>query len=309
MAAAVVGIIVATSLVRLRQLERRDAAETRAVEELRTAGGKVDEISQAWDTILGIKTYVVDFRGIRTTDAALRPLEDIGRLFQVALSDSGVADAGLSHLAGRTDLEHLLLDNGPVPESGAPRNRITDGGLRHLEGMRRLFSLALSGSDVTDDGLRHLAGLPRLTVLEMNRCRIEGPGLAHLGRLPHLEVLWLDDNPITDEGLRPVGDLEGLTFLSLVGTSVTDAGLRHLYGLQHLRQLRLDVSRFSPRAITELRRAMPPDLKIIAIPTTTPGIRPAAPPPPGDASPSAPPGGSAGRGSWAASRAIHDGGA
>ena len=68
-----------------------------------------------------------------------------------------MTDAGLGHLQGLRRLEKLYLYG----------TRITDAGLGHLQGMDQLQKLYLAGTEVTDAGLATLVGLSRLSVLDL----------------------------------------------------------------------------------------------------------------------------------------------
>jgi hypothetical protein len=92
---------------------------------------------------------------------------------------------------------------------------IADRELEHLQGMRGLRYLDLSGTGVTDAGLVHLLGCT------------------------NLESLHLWDTAVSDDGLAVVGKMTSLRHLGLGGTRVTDAGLAHLRGLTRLRSLQL----------------------------------------------------------------------
>jgi Leucine-rich repeat (LRR) protein len=74
---------------------------------------------------------------------------------------------------------------------------ITDEGLAHLKGHKKLVRLSLDDTPVTDAGLAHLAGLKGLTVLMLNGTKVSDAGLAHLKATP-LKVLRIDNTGITD---------------------------------------------------------------------------------------------------------------
>src|SRR5262249_1121592 len=59
---------------------------------------------------------------------------------------------------------------------------ITNDGLRHLAGLKKLICLNLEGQPVTDAGLVHLRGLERLEYLELGGTRATAEGAAGLLR-------------------------------------------------------------------------------------------------------------------------------
>jgi hypothetical protein len=74
---------------------------------------------------------------------------------------------------------------------------VTDQTLEYLQGMDRLYSLDLNGTQITDEGLKILAGLPALRELRLARTKI------------------------TDEGFKKfLIDKESLLKLDLTGTAV-----------------------------------------------------------------------------------------
>jgi hypothetical protein len=68
----------------------------------------------------------------------------------------GIGDAGIKHLAGLTEMERLGV--------GGPK--VTNDGLVHLTGMKKLKNLTLKG-DITDEGLGHLESLQSLQFLNI----------------------------------------------------------------------------------------------------------------------------------------------
>ena len=70
----------------------------------------------------------------------------------------------------RLQLEALDLGN----------TRITDAGLAHLKGMKKLQRLALVGTGITDAGLANLNGLEELATLELAGTQVKGPGVEDL---------------------------------------------------------------------------------------------------------------------------------
>ena len=154
---------------------------------------------------------------VTTTVTRLPPVFD-GAL-SASLAGGAIGDAGLSALAGRTELRRLDLSGNAIEDISA------------LSGLQALESLDLSENEVS--GLAPLAGLTELRRLDLAGNRIDE--LWPLGALPKLEVLLLDGNRVADIGaLTHLGRLENL---GLAGNLVADA--RPLADLWSLRRLDL----------------------------------------------------------------------
>jgi serine/threonine protein kinase len=149
-----------------------------------------------------------------------RRLMDFGPIQLLDLSHSYITNAGLAQLRKLTGLQRLNLWD---------CMGITEVGLHHLEALKGLTSLGLSGCDITDWGLRHLKALPNLTDLDLAGCsEITDAGLTHLQALPKLANLRLSGIRITDKGIAELKPLTNLASLELVGTTVTDLGVAQL---------------------------------------------------------------------------------
>ena len=154
---------------------------------------------------------------VTTTVTRLPPAFD--RALSASLAGGAIGDAGLSALAGRTELRRLDLSDNALEDISA------------LSGLQALESLDLSGNEVSD--LAPLAGLTELRRLDLAGNRIDE--LWPLGALPKLVVLLLDGNRVADIGaLMHLGRLENL---GLAGNLVADA--RPLADLWSLRRLDL----------------------------------------------------------------------
>jgi hypothetical protein len=92
-------------------------------------------------------------------DEDMACLANLKRLRRLLISEyeAYLTDAGMSHLAGLTELE-LLYIGGP---------QLTDKALSYLSNMKKLQRLSIRGA-FTDDGLRHLEGLENLQSVQMS---------------------------------------------------------------------------------------------------------------------------------------------
>jgi len=68
------------------------------------------------------------------------------------LSETGITDAGLAHLAGLKRLRRLTLE----------KTNVTNDGLKHLAALEQLARLDVKYTQVTEGGLQHLKGAKRL---------------------------------------------------------------------------------------------------------------------------------------------------
>jgi Leucine-rich repeat (LRR) protein len=156
-----------------------------------------------------------------------------------------VTDEELKNLEAFADIEGLSF--------GGPK--LTDDGLKHVAGMKKLRDLAVSGSSqVGDAGLEHLRGLTNLVSLALYNTKVTGATFEVLAGMANLQTLHLSDTPTTDDGLKHLAALNGLESLNLARTKITDAGMVHLRGLTELRVLGLgNNEQLTDRAMEPLR--------------------------------------------------------
>lgn len=97
--------------------------------------------------------------------------------------------------------------------------------LKLLPGLRGLY---LNQTPISDAGLKHVAGLKRLIVLGLTGTKITDAGLKELAGLQNLELLQLSDTAITDVGLKEVAKFKKLRRLLVTNTRVTEGGIGEL---------------------------------------------------------------------------------
>jgi Leucine-rich repeat (LRR) protein len=108
----------------------------------------------------------------------------------VYLSGPDVTDAGLKHLAGLKRLQNLKLYG----------TKVTDAGLKELAGLKRLLHLSLYKSEVTDAGLKHLARFKQLKTFNLSKTQVTAKGIAELRKaLPDLKISWTAGSGRADE--------------------------------------------------------------------------------------------------------------
>ena len=170
-----------------------------------------------------------------------------GHVVSVLLGEQG-SDRELAHVGRLSQLKYLSLN----------RSRVTDAGLRSLEGLTHLEELSLRETAVTDPGLVHLRRLAQLKQLDLSLTEITSTGLVHLVGLNQLTDLSLRATQIDDHGMTHLEKLSNLQRLDLTNdTRITDAGLAYLKRLSGLRALTLWNVKFTSGGLKELRRASP----------------------------------------------------
>lgn len=91
----------------------------------------------------------------------------------------------------------------------------TDAELDGISEMKDLPALLINGK-ITDDGLRYLDGLTSLKELWIYQTHVNGTGLRHLKKLNHLEFLYIDSN-LSDDGVAQLAQMTQLKRLSIPG--------------------------------------------------------------------------------------------
>jgi hypothetical protein len=185
----------------------------------------------------------VSFHGKSVGDEALASfIKAYGdRLAGLYLSNTGISDSSLRHLAGLPHIQDLKIGNidprHAPPGATLPLNTITDAGLIHLKSLTSLTSLDLGGLPVSDEGLDVLKDLPNLGGLYLDRTKVHGPWFGRLKSLPGLALIYLDGSAMTDEGLSHLKGATNLQMLSLVDIPLTARGLTSLTSLPKLNRL------------------------------------------------------------------------
>lgn len=110
----------------------------------------------------------------------------------------------------------------------------TDAGLVEIAKCENLTSVFISGAaNITDSGLKHLVGLKKLRSLCLlaqaaPRLKITDAGLKAVAEMSQLRDLWLGDMPITDAGLKELEKLTHLQELQIDSKLVTPGAIREL---------------------------------------------------------------------------------
>jgi hypothetical protein len=144
---------------------------------LRVSRAKHDDATLDWSGLTRLEFLSIDMTPLKDADLA-----SLGKLthLKALLGLVGISDAGLANLAGLTELQRLDMGDA----------KLTNEGLRHLENMRKLDLLVISGS-FTSQGLESLEGLRALrTLMITSAAPLSEQALARLqGKLPNLTRL------------------------------------------------------------------------------------------------------------------------
>jgi len=154
-----------------------------------------------------------------------------------------LTDEGLKNLNGLMGLRELHLGY----------TEVTDAGLEHLKELTSLGVLTLPDLKITDSGLEHLRGLKNLTQLYLDQTRISDAGIQRLHAFPLLSSLSLNATAVSNQGLEHIGLIAGLGQLRLGNTKVSDTGLEHLKGLTKLHALDIAETQVTDRGLEHIK--------------------------------------------------------
>jgi hypothetical protein len=222
--------------------------------EERGATIKIDTAGLAWmRALLGEEGFqkvgLVALSGRQFTDDDMAQVEQLRSLDWLTIENTSITDAGLARLHSLTCLDDLEL---------ADNEKITDDGLRHLAGLKRLLYLDLTGAQVRGPGLAHLRSLPELHVVNLNNSSVTDKGIERLSHVCSLFDIDLEGcGRVTDAGLRPLANCPNLRSVGLERTHVTDAGLDALARVKTLELVTLDETRVTEAGIHRLQSALP----------------------------------------------------
>jgi|HigsolmetaAR202D_1030399.scaffolds.fasta_scaffold09375_2 Leucine-rich repeat (LRR) protein len=163
-----------------------------------------------------------------------------GKIVEVSLRSSWIADSDLQALSTFQDLHRLDLSHTRITDLGfrelKPLTQITDlnlyyaeqigdGALAVIRNWRNLKRLNLRGTKVTDAGVEQLAEHPALESLDVGFSLFTDGGFQALTSIPNLKELAAGGNKVTDVGLNSLRLMPNLRVLDLNGAQRTDSGL------------------------------------------------------------------------------------
>ena len=146
----------------------------------------------------------ISFSGTRLTAAGLPSLGSLAKLESIVFSGSSIDDDGLASVKDLAGLETLIFDG---------CQGITDRGVAHFERLKNLRVLRICRDDtlhgqnpsaqvITDVGMKHLAGLRRLEELTLTGQKVSDAGFEHLTGLVRLERLSVSETSLTPAGIE-----------------------------------------------------------------------------------------------------------
>lgn len=204
-------------------------AELTQLQLLQIGNGVTDEGLNLIEKLQRLRRLKIDSPSV--TDDGLKSLRSLANLLVLQLPKS-VSGTGLKHLSASTQLQELVLP-------GA-----TDRGLQSLSKFSALRKLTVHGRSVTDEGMAHFVGVKKLEDLSLRHTAISDSGVALIARhLPQLRKLNLNHCAITAACVPELCRLRELEFLGVYNTSL--AGQRDVLNMSQT------------TAVQTLRRSLP----------------------------------------------------
>ena len=149
--------------------------ESEAIKKIQNAGGRVQRISAA-DESIEISFALSDKPVGDDQIASVRSFKNV---IWLNLAGTKVTGEGLKHIA-KLPLQKLHLE----------KTSIGDDGLKHLKELKDLVYLNLYDTQVTDAGLKHLKGLKNLRNLYVWKSKVTATGMKQLNQaLPQLTIV------------------------------------------------------------------------------------------------------------------------
>jgi hypothetical protein len=131
-----------------------------------------------------------------------------------------------------------------------------DSDVAMLANLPRLEILDLSCTKVTNQGLVHLKGLRKLKVLTLKGVPVDAAGFACLTDVTELRSLAVECREFTDAGLTNLKNLSKLERLWLWGL-ITDANVHYFASLKNLKMLYIPDAQISDEDRLKLQQSLP----------------------------------------------------
>jgi hypothetical protein len=216
----VVGFVFAIGMLTVR-IVRKGITHWRASARLQAAGVSVGSgVVDIWaGKVSDTSVYAQDPKEeVAFDDAMLARIADLEAVEVVHLVNCGlITDKGLAVFERLNGLKGLELGGDSSPP------RVTDQGLDHLLGLKKLTFLSLNGTKITDAGVVKLARMEQLEALELDGTGVTDASLpVFIKQFPKLQNVHLTKTKITREGFmkllqaRPTleifdgGEIEGM---------------------------------------------------------------------------------------------------
>ncbi len=165
-------------------------------------------------------------------DAMVGQLTGLGRLETLALTNSGITDAGVQTIVQSfPDLVELDLSS---------NTNMTGAAMKTIAGLTKLERLTLLQNRFNDLNTRRLSKMPQLRSLDLRGNMEAGDmTLAAVGKLPHLAALKHRSTAVTDSGLTDLAASQSLESLLMQDFAITSAAGRELAKLGKLSSLEI----------------------------------------------------------------------
>lgn len=154
-------------------------------------------------------------RKVTFDNADLQKLITLPRLRSLALDDSSLNGAGLSHVGKCYGLESLVIRG----------TQVQSGDLALIRGLSKLGYLDAQRTELCDDDMASILQLKALTGIDLPP-QLTDAAMVELAQHPGLQVVRVHDSPITDAGLQELLALPRLRSLWLYNTAVTPAWIQ-----------------------------------------------------------------------------------
>ena len=210
--------------------------------------GLLNKVSPEGIECLRVSFTSLDDKEDGMCDRALSYVSHFKYLRSLVLTRSDATDAGVAHVKGLTDVEHIDFVGAPVNGSC----------FSALSTLPHLLSLNCSLCRIEE---KYFALLPRFKALQsliVNRCNLTRADFQVILKMPRLTHLCLANNGIVDDELiKSLTALKNLTILDVRDTKVTPAGLEALKGKINLKYLYLSDHGNSSNDKPRLEKAFP----------------------------------------------------
>ncbi len=212
---------------------------------------------ELWSGLKGLPRIRLGGEGI--TDETLRRTRELSALNSIDLHATRVSDEGLRHLQGLPRLEGVGLYNHAL---------VTEQSIARIAALDRLVRLELLQTPVEDSWLAQLNGLRDLQTLNLCLTKLTDRGMPHLSKMLKLTLLDVGDTTVSDGGLEHLQNLSKLDTLNLTNTAVTGGGLAFLVDLP-IRWLAVGGCKLSDEAYGHLAKMQQLQvLRLYGCPTT-----------------------------------------
>jgi hypothetical protein len=235
----------------------RYAMEQLAIAQVQRLGGSVkrDRIgSAAFVTEVNmVFHYTEDGRRVDNTtftDESLSQIAKFQHLKALALSGGQITDRGLRHVAGLKKLNELVLRDARL---------VSCAGMAEIVKLPQLRRLELTNAPIRDGAFARLAAIQTLEELSVEGSNLSVESLEVAARMPNLKSLSLDlgNHVIGREAVLSLHALPNLRRLSLRCSGISDDALSEVKSLTNLRLLSLGDARVSWQALAMLRESLP----------------------------------------------------